>query len=258
MSSFLYGLARSAYRRRGVVLAIWLTVAVLVGAFAAVAADKFQENFSLPGTESQAALDTLKRTFPQSVGTTAQVVIVAPEGKTVRDADVKQQILDSGKRFEKINQVDGVTTPFDKYAKDQISDDGSAGIMTVRLSAGQGEIKDTTYDAMEAETAALQKAIPGSTTSIGGEAYSNNTPGLSLVEGLGVVIALFVLADHPRLAAGCWHALADGAAGRRDHDRTDLRRDRLHHRVIDHTVAVPDARSRGRHRLRAVHRVPAP
>ena len=193
MSSFLYGLARSAYRRRGVVLAIWLTVAVLVGAFAAVAADKFQENFSLPGTESQAALDTLKRTFPQSVGTTAQVVIVAPEGKTVRDADVKQQILDSGKRFEKINQVDGVTTPFDKYAKDQISDDGSAGIMTVRLSAGQGEIKDTTYDAMEAETAALQKAIPGSTTSIGGEAYSNNTPGLSLVEGLGVVIALFVL-----------------------------------------------------------------
>ena len=193
MSSFLYGLARSAYRRRGVVLLVWLTAAVLIGGFAAVAADKFQENFSLPGTESQSALDTLKRTFPQSVGTTAQVVIVAPKGTTVRDADVKQPILDSAKRFEKIDQVDGVTTPFDKYAKDQISDDGSAGIMTVRLSAGQGEIKDTTYAAMEAETAALHKAIPGSTTSIGGEAYSNNTPGLSIVEGLGVVIALIVL-----------------------------------------------------------------
>ena len=89
MSSFLYGLARSAYRRRVLVLLVWLAATVVIGGFAGLAGDKFEENFSLPGTESQTALDQLKRTFPQSVGTSAQVVIVAPEGKSVRDSDIK-------------------------------------------------------------------------------------------------------------------------------------------------------------------------
>ncbi|GAA3623098.1 MMPL family transporter [Microlunatus ginsengisoli] len=193
MSSFLYGLARSAFRRRGVFLLVWIAAAVLIGGFAGVASDKFEENFSLPGTESQTALDTLKRTFPQSVGTSAQVVVVAPDGKTVRDAAIEQAITESGKRFEQIDQVDGVTLPYDEHVKNLISDDGSAAIMMVRLDAGQGQIEDATYTAMEAETAALQQAIPGSTTSIGGDAYNDNRPGLSIVEGLGVVIALVVL-----------------------------------------------------------------
>ncbi len=193
MSSFLYGLARSAYRRRGAVLLVWIMVTVVIGGFAGVAGGKFQENFSLPGTESQTALDQLKRTFPQSVGTSAQVVVVAPDGKSVRDADIKEAITDSGKAFEKIGQVDGVTLPYDEHIKNLISDDDSAAIMMVRLDAGQGQITDATYEAMEHETAALQQAIAGSTTSIGGEAYSDNRPGLSLVEGLGVVIALIVL-----------------------------------------------------------------
>ncbi|HET9649712.1 MAG TPA: MMPL family transporter, partial [Microlunatus sp.] len=193
MSSFLYGLARSVYRRRGRVLTGWLAALVLIGAFAAVAGGKFQENFSLPGTESQTALDTLKRTFPQSVGTSAQVVLVAPKGASVRDPDIKKAIEASGKAFERIGQVDGVTLPYDKYVKNLISADGGAAIMMVRLNAGQGEIKDTTFQAMEAETAALHQAVAGSTTSIGGEAYNDNRPGLSIVEALGLVIALVVL-----------------------------------------------------------------
>jgi RND superfamily putative drug exporter len=189
----LYGLARSAYRRRALVLLVWIAATVVIGGFAGVAGGKFQENFSLPGTESQTALDQLKRTFPQSVGTSAQVVIVAPDGKSVRDADIKTAITDSGKAFDKIGQVDGVTLPYDEHIKNLISDDDSAAIMMVRLDAGQGQITAATYEAMEHETAALQQAVPGSTTSIGGEAYSDNRPGLSIVEGLGVVIALIVL-----------------------------------------------------------------
>ena len=56
VSSFLYGLARSAYRRRALVLLVWLAATVLIGGFAGVAGGKFQENFSLPGTESQLSL----------------------------------------------------------------------------------------------------------------------------------------------------------------------------------------------------------
>ena len=39
----------------------------------------------------------------------------------------------------------------------------------------------------------IQADIPGSQVSPGGAAYSNNAPGFSLVEGLGVLIALVVL-----------------------------------------------------------------
>ena len=46
---------------------------------------------------------------------------------------------------------------------------------------------------MNAETVQLQNDIPGSRTSIGGDAYNNNVPSFSIVEGLGVVIAMVVL-----------------------------------------------------------------
>ena len=86
MSSFLYGLGRSAYRHRLRVVLAWLAVLVVLGGLSAVVSKGFDENFSLPGTESQTALDSLKRTFPQAGGTTAQVVVVPRDGESVRSA----------------------------------------------------------------------------------------------------------------------------------------------------------------------------
>jgi putative drug exporter of the RND superfamily len=193
VSSFLFGLARAAYRRRVAVLVAWLAALILLGAFAALAGGKFDEKFSLPGTESQTALDSLNRTFPQVGGTSAQVVVIPPTGTSVRSADVRKAIQASVKVFDKIDQVGSATSPFDEFAKGLIADDNSAAIISVRLDAGNGQILDPTFAAMAAETTHLQAAIPGSTTSVGGEAYNDNRPGLSLVDGVGVVVALIVL-----------------------------------------------------------------
>jgi putative drug exporter of the RND superfamily len=54
-----------------------------------LAVNTFDESFSVPGTESQTALDSLSRAFPQASGTTAEVVVAAPEGRIVRDARVR-------------------------------------------------------------------------------------------------------------------------------------------------------------------------
>lgn len=51
MSSFLYGLGRSAYRHRLRVVLAWLAVLVVLGGLSAVVSKGFDENFSLPGTE---------------------------------------------------------------------------------------------------------------------------------------------------------------------------------------------------------------
>ncbi len=193
MSSFLYGLGRAAFRRRIAVLIAWLAALIVLGGLAGLAGAKFEDKFELPGTESQTALDSLNRTFPQVSGTTAQLIVIPPAGTSVRDAEVRQAITDATRQLDTIDRVDGATSPFDKYAKGVIADDDSAAIISIRLLDPAQSIPAATTDAMNQVTTGLQAAIPGSQTSIGGDAYNNSVPGFSIVEGLGVVIAMVVL-----------------------------------------------------------------
>ncbi len=193
MSSYLYALGRAAYRRRVRVLLIWLAVLAIALAAAGALGGKFDEKFTVPGTESQAALDSLNRTFPQAGGVTAQVVVVVPEGSSVREAENKRQINDATKAFEKIDDVDSAMSPFDEYAKGVINDDNRAAIIQLQLITVDGAVTDATFAAIDEETRALQAAIPGSQVSPGGSAYSDSRPGITITEGLGVVIALIVL-----------------------------------------------------------------
>jgi RND superfamily putative drug exporter len=193
VSSFLYGLGRAAFRRRVAVLIAWLGVLVVLAGIAGVAGGKFEDKFNLPGTESQTALDSLARTFPQVTGTTAQLIVIPPAGTSVRETGVRKAIEATTKRIDDLDRVSGATSPFDKYAKGVISEDDSAAIIVIRLKDQAQSIPAATIDAMNAETVQLQNDIPGSRTSIGGDAYNNNVPSFSIVEGLGVVIAMVVL-----------------------------------------------------------------
>ena len=193
MSSFLYGLGRSSYRHRLRVVLAWLAALVVLGGVSAAVSKGFDENFSLPGTESQTALDSLRRTFPQAGGTTAQVVVVPRDGQSVRSAAAKKAIDASAKRFADVSQVDSVTGPFDKYAKGLVAADDSAAIINVTFTVPQVDITKATFDALQQQGAQLQAALPGSQVSVGGNAYGGGTPGVSWVEGIGVLVALVVL-----------------------------------------------------------------
>ena len=75
------------------------------------------ESFSLPGTESQTALDSLSRTFPQAGGSTAQVVVVAPEGASVRDPEIRAAIEQAAEGYQRIGQIEQALSPFDEFAR---------------------------------------------------------------------------------------------------------------------------------------------
>ena len=226
MSSFLYGLGRTAFRRRLRVLLAWLATLVVVGGLALVVSDEFDESFTLPGTESQVALDALDRTFPQAGGTTAELVVVPREGQSVRTSTVREAVEAGVDRLEDVPQVDGVTSPFDQYAEGVIAEDDSAAIISVRFDVAATAITPATLEALEDEAAALQDALPGSETAVGGQAFSGETPGLSISELIGVLVALVVLfftlgslraAGMPLLTAllgvGLTMALIFGATG---------------------------------------------
>ena len=193
MSSYLYGLGRWAFRRRVALLVTWLTVLAVLGGLAAVGGGDFDESFDLPGTESQVALDSLNRTFPQAGGTTAQVVVVVPEGESVRDREFRATIEQAARNYEKIDQIDDAVSPFDKFARGVISGDNRAAIISLRFDVESGNISEATFTALDEQTAELQAEIPGGQASVGGEAYGDNRPGLSLAEGIGVLVAMVVL-----------------------------------------------------------------
>ncbi len=105
MASFLYTLGRVAFRHRRRVLALWLLVAVLIGAGGALLSHGTDNTFSIPGTESQEALDALARTFPQVSGASAQLIAVAPPGGSVDDPAFQSAVEQSVTAIGHIPQV---------------------------------------------------------------------------------------------------------------------------------------------------------
>src|SRR3954468_10368402 len=80
MATFLYRLGRASFRHRRLVLVGGLGLLAGLGAAALAFKGPTSSNFTMPGTESQQALDLLKRDFPEASGATGTIVVAAPEG----------------------------------------------------------------------------------------------------------------------------------------------------------------------------------
>ena len=78
-----------AHRRR--VFVAWVAVAVLTTVIAGAAGRNYATNFSLPGTESQRALDLLKKEFPTASGDVDTIVFHTTNG-TVNDPAVRAAV----------------------------------------------------------------------------------------------------------------------------------------------------------------------
>src|SRR5258707_9251651 len=80
MASVLYRLGGWTYDRRRTVVAIWAAVVVVLIVLAVAAGGKVSNSFTVPGTESQQALNLLNKEFPGTGGATARIVFAAPAG----------------------------------------------------------------------------------------------------------------------------------------------------------------------------------
>ncbi|GAB3829925.1 hypothetical protein GCM10027610_017410 [Dactylosporangium cerinum] len=82
MSSYLYRLGKLSFRRRKLVLALWLALIAVLGVGAATLSGPTAGSFTIPGTQAQEAQDLLAQRFPQAGagGAQARVVFAAPAG----------------------------------------------------------------------------------------------------------------------------------------------------------------------------------
>lgn len=194
MSSLLYRLGRRVYRAHRLVAVLWLLIVVAGGGGALLLNQGTDNTFSIPGTQSQTALDQLERTFPQVSGTSARYVVIAPDGGSVQDADVKGPVSEAVTALGDINEVAAVTDPYSDSVSGTISEAGNALVITTQMDGSATTTSTASRDALKAEATTLQDALPaGSLVSLGGDLFAQNLPGVTITEAIGLVVALVVL-----------------------------------------------------------------
>ncbi|SDZ95608.1 MULTISPECIES: MMPL family transporter [unclassified Mycobacterium] len=205
MSSFLYQLGQLLVRRRRWVIVAWLLVLAIAVGLAGFNKGT-DDTFAVPGTQSQDALDYLGRVFPETSGSSAQLVIVAPAGQNVTALGAAPTAT-AVDQLTKLHQVASVINPFDPAPKTDtppgspqpriqapISTDHRAAILTAQLTVALADVTPETRDQITRIGQQLATDIGhGVSVHVGGPAFSNPVPKLSPTEGIGLLIALLVL-----------------------------------------------------------------
>ncbi|MFD7406747.1 MMPL family transporter [Streptomyces sp. NPDC059866] len=189
MATFLYKLGRFAFRRRLTVIFTWILLLVLAGVGASAATAPSPSTFSMPGTESQRALDVLEERFPGSnaEGAAARMVFKAPEGERIEAPEHRAEIARAVASLRKSSsQVAAVTDPFTARA---VSKDGTTAYTTVAYKVGASALTDGTRNALK--DAVDESRTSGLTVETGGSAVQAESE--SGTEVLGIVIAAIVL-----------------------------------------------------------------
>lgn len=181
MASLLYRLGRFSFRRRKRVVAVWLLLLALLGGAAVTLMGPTSDKFTMPGTESQRAMDSLQKQFPQASGTTGTIVIAAPEGAKLAPAAVAPVV-------EEAAAVPGVLGAVDPFQAGAVSKDG-------RYALVQVQFEDAADDVTDAQRAAYEKVgadAEGLRVEHGGEVLTAKVE-VGSTEVIGVLVAAGVL-----------------------------------------------------------------
>jgi RND superfamily putative drug exporter len=186
----LASLARVCYNRRRYVLAGWLVASVLISFVSKVAGGKETTNFSVPGTESQQAIDLLKARFPARSGDTPDIVFAAP-GPGGVDA-VRSRIDAAVSAARAANRhISGVVSPFDAQGGQQISPDRHVAFAEIRLDTRSDTLPTRAGSSIKATVVAAATG-PGLQLSFAGALFKSSTPP-GATEAIGLLAAMIIL-----------------------------------------------------------------
>jgi len=172
------------HRRRAVALWVVTLLAVLGTSFAIGAA--WKNDVSLPGTESQQALDTLKRSAPTQAGDTVEIVMRDPGG--IETPATRQRVEAMVAAVERLPHVAAVNDPFGPGA---VSRDGTIAHATVMLDATSNDVPRASIERL-IETAERADGN-GLQVELGGDAVRYVDAGGGTAESLGTLAALVIL-----------------------------------------------------------------
>ncbi len=184
-------LARFAYRRRWLILALWVILFLGMNALSQTFGTAYANTFNLPGTNSTHALSLLQSGFKSKSGDVDEIVFQAKSGTIMSH---EKAILALDKRVEKVPSVANVVSPFVGGSL-QISPNGKIAYSVVYFTKQGYKLKSA--EIQPVEDAGVTARSPSLNVQFAGNAFeqlASQKGSPDLVFGLILTAIVLVLA----------------------------------------------------------------
>ena len=166
-----------------------IAVIVLLG-FAAGAGGQAADDFSIPGTESQEAIDLFKAHTPALAGADSTLVFSVEDGK-VTDAANREAIEGA---LEKVRGLDGVAQVADPFAEGGVvSEDGRLTAVEVRYEGEPGDLKKADGEALLEAAETAEPAVEVNARGVLIDLASEQEAPVGELIGVGIAIILLTV-----------------------------------------------------------------
>jgi RND superfamily putative drug exporter len=196
----LAGLARWCFRRRRLVLGVWLVLLVGLNVVGAAVGSAYSNNFNSGHSDSQAAFDLLRSQFRARAGDPADIVFTAPDvtARPVRDA-MERLFAEVGPG--RVPHVVAFQSPYTTPSR--ISPDKRVAYASATFDQQAGDLP--AKSAKPLIDAAHRVKVPGLKIELGGEVVARALQppqGPAELIGLGAAIVILFIAFGSLLAMG--------------------------------------------------------
>jgi RND superfamily putative drug exporter len=203
VSQFLFRLGRRCARHPFRAIGAWVLVAFVVLSLSSRIGGDYENDFTVPGVESQAATDALEERFPAQAGETGRVVFHVDQGRI--DEPARQDAVRAAiEGLAGGADVSGVTDPYDPRGP-TVSADGTTAFAAVQYSEevlGEEHADEATEAIQVSREAGIQTELSGEIAAAGEEVEGSE------IVGLVVALVVLVVAFGSVVAAGMPIAVA--------------------------------------------------
>ncbi len=200
-TTLLERLGRVCFRRRRLVLVLWLGVLLGLGAAQGVAGSGYHTEFRLSGTESQQGFDLLSANATAGAGFDGTVVFRSDRG--VDDPAVRQTMTAMFDRIRAIEGIVGVVSPYDPDGVGQVSpqgpDQGKLAFARVQFAP---ELQQADFLRIAEDVREARPGVDGLQVELGGIVFAEFEPPESELLGLAFAVVILLLAFGSVLAMG--------------------------------------------------------
>ena len=196
MHALLTRLATLATHRPWTVVGGWLLAAVLAFGLAGSVGGTLVDDYSMPGTDSQAGTDLLQQRFPDAAGAGARIVVHADAGRL--DPAVLDQVTARAAATDHVVGADPVRT----------SDDGRTAVLSLHYDVPVTAV-DEVAAVEQLRAAAAPARAAGWRVEVGGEVPDQvYEQGAAELVGFGAAALVLLLAFGSAVSAGLPLAVA--------------------------------------------------
>jgi RND superfamily putative drug exporter len=210
MSEYLAAIARAISHHWKRSLAVAIASLVVLIAIAGTSGSAPPNDFTVPGSESQAAIDLFAEHTPALAGVDSNVVFSTDSG-TLRTPERRSAINSAIAEIRTLPSVISVTDPFDPKMP-RISKDGRIAASDVRYDLDYGEVKPVNGEQLEeaartAESGGVDVSLRGPVVDV---ASQQDAP---IGELVGIMIAILLLTLLFRSGAAMFATLVGALIG---------------------------------------------